>query len=172
MALEEAHLVERARAGDVEAFEALMARHAGRVRARAYRITRNEADTEEVVQDGFVSLFRKLGAFEGRAGLGTWPWQVATHAALDRLRGERAPQPGDTVPAPCGDPPSLGSTTARTPTDDPRGFRRVQLDALAKLLLEKEVVDQTGRAPGKPEDLRTVASRRFPRRGEDHIALA
>jgi len=89
-ALAEAHLVECARAGDVEAFEALMARHAGRVRARAYRITRNEADTEEVVQDVFVRLFRKLGTFEGRAGLGTWLYRVATHAALDRRRGKRA----------------------------------------------------------------------------------
>jgi RNA polymerase sigma-70 factor (ECF subfamily) len=90
MAFAEARLVERARAGDVQAFEALMARHAGRVRACAYRITRNETDAEEVVQDVFVSMFRKLATFEGRAGLGTWLYRVATHAALDRRRGKRA----------------------------------------------------------------------------------
>ncbi len=85
----EAHLIERLKAGDPDALEPLMARHGGRVYRVAYGITRNAADAEEVVQDVFVTLVRKIGDFEGRAALGTWLYRVATNAALIKRRGKR-----------------------------------------------------------------------------------
>lgn len=66
-----------------------MDRYATRVYRVAYGITRSAADAEEVVQDVFLTLFRKIGAFEGRAALGTWLYRVATNAALLRRRGKR-----------------------------------------------------------------------------------
>ncbi len=82
-------LVSRLRAGDSAAFEPLMERYATRVYRVAYGITRSEADAEEVVQDVFHTLFRKVGTFEGRSALGTWIYRVATNAALLRRRGKR-----------------------------------------------------------------------------------
>lgn len=83
-------LVERLRGGDAGALEALMERYASRVYRLAQGITRNEADAEEVVQDAFLTVFRKIHTFEGRAALGSWIYRVATNAALIKRRGKRA----------------------------------------------------------------------------------
>jgi RNA polymerase sigma-70 factor, ECF subfamily len=82
-------LLDKAVAGDAEALEALMGRHAGRVYRLAYGITRNPADAEEVVQDVFLTVVRKGGSFEGQATLATWMYRVTMNAALNRRRGKR-----------------------------------------------------------------------------------
>lgn len=82
-------LLERAVAGDGEALEALMSRHAGRVYRLAYGITRSQSDAEEVVQDVFLTVIRKGAGFEGHAALATWMYRVTTNAALNRRRGKR-----------------------------------------------------------------------------------
>lgn len=83
-------LVGRLRGGDATALETLMERYASRVYRVAHGITRNAADAEEVVQDVFLTLFRKVHTFEGRAALGSWIYRVATNAALIKRRGKRA----------------------------------------------------------------------------------
>jgi RNA polymerase sigma-70 factor (ECF subfamily) len=85
----ETELIARLRRRDTEALEILMRRHAGRVYRVAVGITRSDADAEEVVQDVFLSLFEKIGAFEERAALGTWLYRVTTNTALLRRRGKR-----------------------------------------------------------------------------------
>ena len=86
----EAVLVERLKGGDGAALETLMERYASRVFRVARGITRTDADAEEVVQDVFLTLARKIDSFEGRAALGTWIYRVATNAALLKRRGKRA----------------------------------------------------------------------------------
>ncbi|MGH2650581.1 MAG: sigma-70 family RNA polymerase sigma factor, partial [Actinomycetota bacterium] len=83
-------LVERLRGGDAAALETLMSRYAPRVYRLAHGVTRHEADAEEVVQDVFLSIFRKIESFEGRAGLWTWIYRITTNAALIKRRGKRA----------------------------------------------------------------------------------
>jgi RNA polymerase sigma-70 factor (ECF subfamily) len=82
-------LIERLRARDAAALETLMERHSARVYRVAFGITRNHSVAEEVVQDVFLTLFRKIHMFEGRATLGTWLYRVAANAALIRRRGKR-----------------------------------------------------------------------------------
>ena len=82
-------LIERLRGGDTGALEMLMEQHASRVYRVAHSITRNEADAQEVAQDVFMTLFRKIHTFEGRAALGSWLYRVATNAALIKKRGRR-----------------------------------------------------------------------------------
>jgi RNA polymerase sigma-70 factor (ECF subfamily) len=82
-------LVEALQAGDTAALEALMERYTDRVYRVAYGITRNAEDAEEVVQDVFLTVFRKINAFERRATLGTWMYRIATNAALNQRRGKR-----------------------------------------------------------------------------------
>ncbi len=89
-AASETVLIERLRDGDGSALEALMERYASRVYRVARGITRTDADAEEVVQDVFLSLARKIDSFEGRAALGTWIYRLATNAALLKRRGKRA----------------------------------------------------------------------------------
>jgi len=88
-AASEAVLVERLREGDASALEALMERYASRVFRVARGIARTDADAEEVVQDVFLALARKIETFEGRAQLSTWIYRVATNAALLKRRGKR-----------------------------------------------------------------------------------
>jgi RNA polymerase sigma-70 factor (ECF subfamily) len=85
----EATLIEQLRNGDTTALEGLMEQFAPRVYRLACGITRNEADAEEVVQDVFLSLFRKIDGFEGRAALGTWIYRITVNAALIKRRGKR-----------------------------------------------------------------------------------
>jgi len=82
-------LAERLKRGDAAALEALMERYASRVYRLAHGITRNAADAEEVAQDVFLNLFRKIGTFEGRAALGSWIYRVTANAALIKRRGKR-----------------------------------------------------------------------------------
>jgi RNA polymerase sigma factor (sigma-70 family) len=82
-------LVDRLRAHDAAALEILMERHSSRVYRVAFGITRSHAEAEEVVQDVFLTLFRKIDMFEGRAALGTWLYRVAANAALIKRRGKR-----------------------------------------------------------------------------------
>ncbi len=89
-AIPESTLVDRLRVGDMRALEALMERYASRVFRVARGITRTDADAEEVVQDVFLTLARKIDRFEGRAALGTWIYRVTTNAALIKRRGKRA----------------------------------------------------------------------------------
>jgi len=87
--LAESGLIERLRQGDTQALEALMTRYSGRVYRLAFGITRNEADAEEIVQDVFLTLFRKIDTFEERSALGTWIYRVAANASLIKRRGKR-----------------------------------------------------------------------------------
>jgi RNA polymerase sigma-70 factor (ECF subfamily) len=82
-------LIDRLRGGDTAALEGLMERLAPRVYRLALGITRNEADAEEVVQDVFLSLFRKIDGFEGRSALGTWIYRITVNTALIKRRGKR-----------------------------------------------------------------------------------
>src|SRR5262245_59803847 len=83
-------LIDRLRGGDAVALEEVMEQFAPRVHRLAYGITRNQADAEEVVQDVFLRLFRKIDAFEGRSALGTWIYRIAVNTALIKRRGKRA----------------------------------------------------------------------------------
>ncbi len=75
--------------GDKEAYGALVVRHSRTLFRVAYRITGNEADAEDVVQEAFLRGYRKLEGFESRANFGTWIYRIAVHCALDRVRRRR-----------------------------------------------------------------------------------
>jgi RNA polymerase sigma-70 factor (ECF subfamily) len=78
--------VERARGGDQEAFRLLVERHSRAVFRLAFRMTGNEHDAEDVVQETFVKAFRRLHQFESRANFGTWLHRIAANCAYDVLR--------------------------------------------------------------------------------------
>lgn len=82
----DATLVSRAQAGDLAAFETLMARHERRVYALALRMLRNEHDAEDVAQQTFLSAVEGLAGFRGEASFSTWILRIATYAALKIIR--------------------------------------------------------------------------------------
>jgi RNA polymerase sigma-70 factor (ECF subfamily) len=82
----DADLVARAKAGDLEAFEALTTRHEQRVYSLALRMLRHEQDAEDVTQQTFLSALENLEGFRGDASFATWLLRIATHAALKIIR--------------------------------------------------------------------------------------
>jgi RNA polymerase sigma-70 factor (ECF subfamily) len=90
-------LIARARAGDYDAFEALVRRHQRRVFAVAFGLLKNTAEAEEVAQETFLSAFEHLDGFRGDARFSTWLYRVASNHALMRLRKKRPDAQGDLV---------------------------------------------------------------------------
>lgn len=79
-------LVERARVKDEAAFEELVGRYEDKLYRLAMRFVRNETDAQEILQEAFLSAWRNLPTFEGRAQFGSWMYRVTVNAALMLLR--------------------------------------------------------------------------------------
>jgi len=128
---DEPGLVARLRRGDPGALEAAMRRFRPRVHHVARRITGNEADAEEVVQDVFLALACKIDRFEGRSALGTWLYRIAVNAAVGKRRDARGPAPMDLewVPAREPGPAALETRVWVTRALDglPRHYRTILL---------------------------------------------
>jgi RNA polymerase sigma-70 factor (ECF subfamily) len=73
-------------AGDKEAYGVLVVRHSHSLFRLAFRITGNEADAEDVVQEAFLRGYRKLENFQSRSDFGTWIYRIAVHCALDKIK--------------------------------------------------------------------------------------
>ena len=82
--------VERTLAGDRDAFRVLVERHSHNVFRLAYRMTGNQHDAEEVVQEAFLRAYQKLSQFAERANFGTWVYRIAANYAIDRMRARRS----------------------------------------------------------------------------------
>ena len=81
--------VERARQGDFAAFEAIVARFQGRVFGLARRITGQQQDAEDVVQQTFLSVIEHLDGFRAESSFATWILRIAANHALKILRKRR-----------------------------------------------------------------------------------
>ena len=73
------------RAGDRDAFRPIVDRYSEMLFRLAYRITGNEADAEEIVQETFLRAYRKLDSFDGRSSVYTWLFRIATNCSLDLI---------------------------------------------------------------------------------------
>jgi RNA polymerase sigma-70 factor (ECF subfamily) len=119
----DAELVARAQAKDFAAFEELLDRYEDKVFRLAYRFVRNETEAQEILQDTFLSIWRKLGTFKGDAQFSSWLYRVAANAALMRLRAQRRHPEISTEELPVGfldnngQLPAAGENWARRPDD-------------------------------------------------------
>lgn len=84
--LETPEFLARLRALDPEAFRTLVATLKDRLYNLAVRLLRNPDDAEEVLQEAFLTIFDKIGTFEGKSRLSTWIYSIVSNAALSRLR--------------------------------------------------------------------------------------
>ena len=75
-------LVQRAKKGDLEAFETLATRHERQVYGLAMRMLRQEQDAEDITQQTFLSALEGLSSFREEASFATWLLRIATYAAL------------------------------------------------------------------------------------------
>jgi RNA polymerase sigma-70 factor (ECF subfamily) len=82
-------LVQRARAGDVRALEALYRLHVDHVYAVCLRMVGDRARAEELTQDAWVQVWRRLASFRGEAAFATWLHRVTVNVVLQSERAER-----------------------------------------------------------------------------------
>jgi RNA polymerase sigma-70 factor, ECF subfamily len=84
--LSEAEAIERAKQGDAEAFESLYRLHKRRVYSLCLRMTANTASAEDLTQEAFLQLFRKIATFRGESAFSTWLHRMAVNVVLMQLR--------------------------------------------------------------------------------------
>jgi RNA polymerase sigma-70 factor (ECF subfamily) len=89
--LTEAEAIERAKQGDQEAFERLYHLHKRRVYSLCLRMTANTAEAEDLTQEAFLQLYRKIGTFRGESAFSTWLHRMAVNVVLMRLRKKGLP---------------------------------------------------------------------------------
>ena len=85
----DAQLVERARTGDVAAFEHVYRREVGRVYALCLRMTADAARARELTQSVFVRAWDRLGSFRGDSQLSSWLHRIAVNEVLTEARTDR-----------------------------------------------------------------------------------
>jgi len=87
----EADAIRLAQTGDAAAFEHLYQIHSRRVYALCLRMVGNPADAEDLVQEAFLQLFRKIGTFRGESAFSTWLHRMTVNVVLMRLRKKALP---------------------------------------------------------------------------------
>ena len=85
-AASESQLIARAQRGDEEAFTALFEAHKRRVYSLCLRMTGNTAEAEDLAQEAFLQLFRKISTFRGESAFSTWLHRLAVNVVLMHLR--------------------------------------------------------------------------------------
>jgi RNA polymerase sigma-70 factor, ECF subfamily len=82
----DSELLQRAKAGDLEAFEGLVGRYERQVYSLTFRILRNQEDAEDVTQQTFLNVMENLSKFREESSFSTWLLRIATYGALKILR--------------------------------------------------------------------------------------
>jgi RNA polymerase sigma-70 factor (ECF subfamily) len=141
----DAELARLAAAGSTRAFEIIMRRHNRLLFRTARSILRSDADTEDAVQDAYLSAWRALGTFQGDAKLSTWLVRIVMNEALKRVRRRAS----NVVMFDSGAPVPEGPTEAGMEADQDEQPDMVASRAEMRRLVEAHI-------DGLPEVFRTV----------------
>ena len=87
----EAELIEKAKLGDAQAFQALYDKHKRRVYSLCLRMTSNTAEAEDLTQEAFLQLYRKIATFRGESAFSTWLHRLSVNVVLMHLRKKSLP---------------------------------------------------------------------------------
>lgn len=137
--LSEEEAITQARRGDGTAFEYLYKAYSRRVYGLCLRMSKNPAEAEDLTQQAFLQVFRKIGTFRGEAGFSTWLYRVTVNVVLMSRRRKKPTEVaeswnsadtdgGDLREPGAGDPAMLGAidrlNLKRAIGKLPAGYRR------------------------------------------------
>lgn len=78
------------RKGNTNAFRMLVERHSRAVFRLAYRMTGNQQDAEDMVQETFLRAYKQIGQFDGRSTVSTWLYRICSNCSLDLIRSRKS----------------------------------------------------------------------------------
>jgi RNA polymerase sigma factor (sigma-70 family) len=84
--VEEAELVQRARKGDLQAYDQLVQRYQERIYATVYHMTSNHEDANDLAQEAFIKGFQALKSFKGGSSFYTWVYRIAVNKTINFLK--------------------------------------------------------------------------------------
>ncbi len=124
-------LIGAARAGNRQAFAALVKRYEETVYRFSFKMCRDPEKAREILQDTFISVYRKLGSFDGKSKFSTWLYTIVANNCLMRQRRRKIQELEDPLEL-YDDPPDHDRTRGRAPI-----ARREETPA--DILLSKEL---------------------------------
>jgi RNA polymerase sigma-70 factor (ECF subfamily) len=135
---------EEACKGNQLAFRVLVERHSRTVFRLAFRMTGNEQDAEDMVQETFLRAYKQLRRFDGRASFGTWLYRIASNCSLDLIRARRVRNEHHATAA-AGDDASgpLDRVASSDPTPERLTRSRELTELLASSLAELSEAERT-----------------------------
>src|SRR5712692_12017183 len=128
----EASLIKRAQRGDAAAFANIFYAHKPRIYSLCLRMTSNIAEAEDLTQESFLQVFRKLPTFRGDSALSTWMYRVAVNTVLMYFRKRGRPQVS--LDEPSSD--QVKTKTREYGSDDQRLVTSIDRLALARAIRE------------------------------------
>ncbi len=152
MSRSDSELVAAVLAGEREAYRELVERHTRAAHRLAWRITGNDADAEDVVQEAFLRAYRNLERFDQRASFATWLLRIAANYSLDLVRarkrtvvpGEHFPDVADRAPTP--DRVALGAQLQARLAEGIESLSEQERTAFVLRHFEGHSIDEIGRA--------------------------
>jgi RNA polymerase sigma-70 factor, ECF subfamily len=122
--IDDAYLVDRARAGYLDAYEFLVQRHSGMAYRVALRLVGNHHDAQDIAQEALVTAWESLAGFNADSSFSTWLYRIVTRRALNKVTRSRSARPLDLLE----DLPAPGGGTAE------RVERNLTVDAVTNAL--------------------------------------
>src|SRR4051794_10347494 len=120
--------------GNQQAFRVLVERHSHALFRLAFRMTGNEQDAEDLVQDTFIRAYRQLHRFDSRASFSTWLYRICTNRALDLIRARKVRKEYQPVQKEEDGPGWLDTIAARDPSPERLTHSRQLADLLPSAL--------------------------------------
>ncbi len=133
--------IARVRSGDADAYRALVERHGRPLFRLAYRMTGNEQDAEDVVQETFLRAYRQLASFDERASFATWLYRIATNCSLDLMRARKRRAEGLVSAEPGAEDP-MERVPAPGPTPERSTLSAEVRDCVAEAMQELSAVER------------------------------
>jgi len=116
----DAEAIAQIRAGNTDAFRVLVERHSRSVFRLAFRMTGNQQDAEDLVQETYLRAYRQIRKYDGRAAFGTWLYRIAANCSLDLIRARKRRQEQQTSVDEEGQ--ELAAAVSDAPTPDRLAF--------------------------------------------------
>lgn len=82
-------LLEKARKGDINAFEMLIMEHERKAYNIAYRFLKNSEDAEDITQEAFLRAFKSIKKFKGQSSFSTWLYRIINNTCIDFVRSKQ-----------------------------------------------------------------------------------